>query len=65
MKLLKAFFGLCAVVGFFVLACAASTLDYPGSIAVSDGQLFIAAILGAVMCFAGIGGMKSLEEGRK
>lgn len=65
MKLLKVFFGLCAVVGFFVLACAASTLDYPGSIAVSDGQLFIAAIVGAVMCFAGIGGMKSLEEGRR
>lgn len=65
MKLVKSFFGLCAVVGFFVLACAASTLDYPGSIPVSDGQLFITVILGAAMCIAGIGGMKSLEGGRK
>lgn len=64
MKLLKVFFGLGMAVGFFTIACVASTLDHPGSIPVTDGQLLLLAIIGAAMFAISAAGFKSVEEKR-
>lgn len=64
MKLLKMFFGIWMAVGFFTIACVASTLDHPGSIPVTDGQLLLLAIIGAAMFAIGAAGFKSVEGKR-
>lgn len=62
--LLKGVFGFGMMVGFFVVACVASTLDHPGSIPVTDGQLLLLAIIGAAMFAIGAAGFKSVEGKR-
>lgn len=60
MKFVKVFFGIGMAAGFFTIACVASTLDHPGSIPVTDGQLLLLAIIGAAMFAIGAAGLKSV-----
>lgn len=62
MKLLKAFFGFGMAVGFFTIACVASTIDHPGSIPVTDGQLLLLGLIGSAIFVIGALGLKSVEE---
>lgn len=64
MKLVKAFFGIGMAVGFFTIACVASTLDHPGSIPVTDGQLLVLGLIGSAIFVIGALGLRSLEGER-
>lgn len=64
MKFVKAFFGFGMMVGFFVVACVASTIDHPGSIPVTDGQLLVLGLIGSAIFVIGALGLKSLEGKR-
>lgn len=59
---LKAVFGFGFLIGLFVMMCAFSTIDYPGSIPISDGQIFSLAIIGVSIVAVSVLGWKSLEQ---
>ena len=64
MKITKIFFGFGMMVCFFVVACVASTIDHPGSIPVTDGQLLLLGLIGSAIFVIGALGLKSVEEER-
>lgn len=59
---LKCVFGFAGFVGLFVLMCAFSTIDHPGSIPISDGQIFSLAIIGVSIVAVAALGWQSLEH---
>lgn len=54
--------GILTTAGAGLIACAASTLDHAGSIPLTDGQLFLAIIIGGALAAAGVAGLNSTRN---
>lgn len=61
-KLLQITFGVAILMGLLIIGCAASTLDHPGSIPISDAQILMTGIIGVVLSGIGAAGWQSLEH---
>ena len=60
--LLRPIFALAILIGMILIFLAASTLDHPGSIPISDGQILITIILGAGIAGAGALGYNTIGK---
>ena len=60
--ILKSIFALAILIGMILIFLAASTLDHPGSIPITDGQILITIILGAGIAGTGALGYNSMGK---
>ena len=60
--ILKSIFALAILIGMILIFLAVSTLDHPGSIPITDGQILITIILGAGIAGTGALGYNSMGK---